>query len=401
VASVNILKRIKVGGRWKFFAIPHTEKGGPDWKALPEGRYYLEWYLAGKRRRTWAGHTVSQVLESQRRKHHELEGRELKAAGFDNAGEETRKPPLHLAVAKYLEQIETIKKPNTHRKYRAVLERFLEYFKLRPNVESVSTEDLNQFIVDLIRKDHMSANTVIHNLIIIAQFFRRHGRLNITKELELPERITSLPKEYTEEQLVRFFAVCAPAEKTLFTAFLMTGLREQEMVHLFWSDVNARLRSIRVTSKPKYGFSPKRWEEREVPVPIQLIELLADHPRRETSELVFPSRMGNREQNMLLRCKEVATRAGLDAAKFDIKTFRSTYATRMLRTGFDVRTVQHWMGHKSLETTMRYLVPATEVHDRLDRVLLPGTIPERKGPTAAEGPKLLEGRPPAKQSRRR
>jgi integrase len=181
----------------------------------------------------------------------------------------------------------------------------------------------------------------------------------------------------------------------------MTGFREQEMVHLFWSDVNARLRSIRVTSKPKYGFSPKRWEEREVPVPIQLIELLADHPRRETSELVFPSRMGNREQNMLLRCKEVATRAGLDAAKFDIKTFRSTYATRMLRTGFDVRTVQHWMGHKSLETTMRYLVPATEVHDRLDRVLLPGTIPERKGPTAAEGPKLLEGRPPAKQSRRR
>jgi site-specific recombinase XerD len=27
----------------------------------------------------------------------------------------------------------------------------------------------------------------------------------------------------------------------------------------------------------------------------------------------------------------------------------------MLRRGFDVRTVQHWMGHKSLETTMHYL----------------------------------------------
>ena len=30
---------------------------------------------------------------------------------------------------------------------------------------------------------------------------------------------------------------------------------------------------------------------------------------------------------------------------------RSIYATGMLRSGFDVQTVQHWMGHKSLETT--------------------------------------------------
>ena len=39
--------------------------------------------------------------------------------------------------------------------------------------------------------------------------------------------------------------------------------------------------------------------------------------------------------------------------------------------GFDVRTVQHWMGHKSLETTMRYLAPATDVHDEVDLVTIP------------------------------
>ena len=72
---------------------------------------------------------------------------------------------------------------------------------------------------------------------------------------------------------------------------------------------------------------------------------------------------------MLLKCKAVAARAGLNSEKFDLKTFRSTYATRMLRSGFDVRTVQHWMGHKSLET--RYLVPASDVHDRLDQVGVP------------------------------
>jgi site-specific recombinase XerD len=85
---------------------------------------------------------------------------------------------------------------------------------------------------------------------------------------------------------------------------------------------------------------------------------------------------------MLLKCKAVAERAGLNSEKFDLKTFRSTYATRMLRSGFDVRTVQHWMGHKSLETTMRYLVPASDVHDRLDQVVVPSVAkdsnPRRK-----------------------
>lgn len=80
---------------------------------------------------------------------------------------------------------------------------------------------------------------------------------------------------------------------------------------------------------------------------------------------------------MLDRCKEIATRADLDSTKFDLKTFRSTYATRMLRFGFDVRTVQGWMGHRSLETTMRYLAPARDVHERLDKVEIAGLLKDR------------------------
>ncbi len=98
---------------------------------------------------------------------------------------------------------------------------------------------------------------------------------------------------------------------------------------------------------------------------------LRKHTHRPNCQLVFPSPTGNREQQMLDHCKSIATRAKLDPTKFDLKTFRSTYATGMLRRGFDVRTVQHWMGHKSLETTMRYLAPATDVHDEVDLVTIP------------------------------
>jgi len=47
----------------------------------------------------------------------------------------------------------------------------------------------------------LGANTVLHNAVIVAQFLKRHSRNGITRELQLPERITSLPKEYGEEDL--------------------------------------------------------------------------------------------------------------------------------------------------------------------------------------------------------
>jgi integrase len=231
-------------------------------------------------------------------------------------------------------------------------------------------------------KSGMSANTVLHNVVIIAQFCKRNGRPGLTRLLHLPERILPLPLEYTEEELAFFFEVTTDRERELFSTFLLTGFREQEVVFLFWSDINLKRRTIRVTSKPHVGFSPKRWEEREVPIPVQLAKLLETRPHLHSERFVFPSTTGSREHNMLLKCKAVAKRAGLDSGKFDLKTFRSTYATRMLRSGFDVRTVQHWMGHKSLETTMRYLVPASDVHDRLDQVVVPGVAksadPRRK-----------------------
>jgi len=369
---VNVLKQVKVAGRWRLRSIPRKSTGGYDWSALPDGRYYIEWHDKGKRRRQAAGSTVAQVQEAQRRKRHELEGRNLGLSGFDPEPQ-SHNQPLQALVDKYLSQIETLKKPNTLRKYEAVLNRFVRHFEGR-TFDQVSIEDLNAYIIHLKKDCGMTSNTALHNVIIIAQFFKRHGRGGITRRLQLPERMTTLPREYREQEMRSFFASYNESEQALFLTFLLTGFREQEVMYLFWNDINADLRTIRVTSKAAHGFYPKRWEEREVPIPLHLAELLQRRPKVERSPFVFPSPTGNREQHMLDRCKEVAKRAGLDSDKFDLKTFRSTYATRMLRAGFDVRTVQHWMGHKSLETTMRYLVPAADVHARLDQVPIPGVV---------------------------
>jgi len=162
--------------------------------------------------------------------------------------------------------------------------------------------------------------------VIIAQFCKRNGMPGLTKLLSPGENI-AVALEYTEEELASFFEVTTDRERDLFSTFLLTGFREQEVAVLFWSDVNLKLKTIRVTSRPHLGFSPKRWEEREIPIPVDLARLR-----------------------------------------------RSTYATRMLGSGFDVPTVQHWVGYKSLETTTRYLVPASDAHERLDRVVVHSVV---------------------------
>jgi integrase len=53
----------------------------------------------------------------------------------------------------------------------------------------------------------------------------------------------------------------------------------------------------------------------------------------------------------------VAKRAELAEDDFWLHKFRATFATRALRSGVDLRTVQMWMGHTDLESTMRYLKP--------------------------------------------
>ncbi len=68
------------------FSIPRHAKGNYDWNALADGRYYVEWYVGGTRRRVSAGVTAAQAIEVKRRKHHELQGRKLGIPGFETAG---------------------------------------------------------------------------------------------------------------------------------------------------------------------------------------------------------------------------------------------------------------------------------------------------------------------------
>ena len=72
-------------------------------------------------------------------------------------------------------------------------------------------------------------------------------------------------------------------ERVLYLCYLLTGLRDKEMRHLTWRDIDFRTHVVRVTRKPLYGFKPKNKEEREVPVPAFADRCSSRNTRRQRS----------------------------------------------------------------------------------------------------------------------
>ena len=67
-------------------------------------------------------------------------------------------------------------------------------------------------------------------------------------------------------------------------------------MYLFWKDLNPKLRTVRVLSKPDLKFCPKRWEEREVPVPAELASCWNAIPYRSTAPRLSVTNQGIRDK---------------------------------------------------------------------------------------------------------
>jgi integrase len=161
----------------------------------------------------------------------------------------------------------------------------------------------------------------------------------------LPRYCEPLPDIYSDAE------VQALTTNILFATLLCCGLRMSEAKYAERRDLSNGC--IRITDKPKYAFTTKTWENLIVPVPRWLYEQLALRP----SGLLFGTRTGNPDRHMLRTLKRHAQRVGLDPTGCTLHRFRRTYATKLLRSGMDLRTVMRLCGWSDMETVLRYWRP--------------------------------------------
>ena len=280
--------------------------------------------------------------------------------------------PLRQAVADYLEhlRVHSPDKPRTWARYHSALGHFLRLLGHRRFVEAVTRADIEAYKQARMsepagRKSGRSArpSTVNFELGAVRSFYnflRRELELEVEnpcegfRPLRDPVALGRARRPvYRQEELERIFAACDETDRAAFMTLLMTGLRESELCWLTWEDVSLEPGGEHVVVRAKPGFTPKDYEQREVPLPPALVAVLRGLPRSD--RFVFPARRGGLEKHLLRRLKQAARRAGVEGAT--LHKFRHTYATRLLELGADVVTVQRLLGHSDLETTQQYLNP--------------------------------------------
>lgn len=208
----------------------------------------------------------------------------------------------------------------------------------------------------------------------------------MVEHLPYGRRPKTLPVVLSREEVTRLFAAMP---KRNYRIILMTaysaGLRISEVVRLRVEDIDPGRMLIRV----RQG---KGRKDRYVPLSATLLEVLGGCAKLAgPQEWLFPGQRAGHyicTRSVGRACKAAARAAGL-RKPVSMHTLRHSFATHLLESGIDIRTIQKLLGHVKLETTTIYThVTENQIRstpsplDLLDRCTLSGAKPFEEAPPA-------------------
>jgi integrase len=378
--TVSLVRNCKTEKGWRRYAVAFGRNGRirPGWVMVgdePEyfelGRYELRLYEGSRLVYRPAGETPSAALAAR-----ELLERKLAAkisaaeAGILLPEEEAGRVSLARKAHEFERDAEQRGALTAAAMNRRVIAEFLRAVK-KIYVDEIRREDIFDFHATA-RKHGSADRTVANKHMRVASFLRFAG---VDPKIipPVPRYDETLPTIYTHEQIRDILAGAGPYMRLVIGIALKCGLRDQEIVHLEWSDIHCQDKVLRVSSKPRYEFRVKDSEERDIPVPDDLLaEIERWHIRHPKAALLLGTKKDTPNRKLLRTLKRLAKREGLncnrcegcngvlgECQEWTLHKFRRTYCTTLLRSGVDLRTVQAYMGHADLGSTMRYLRPAS------------------------------------------
>jgi integrase len=382
---VNLKKRVKIKGRWTYVAVPRKSGRFAPERVIAPGLFYIEWRKDGKRHQEKVGPNPRVALDHLNSKQESLDSSKVAPTDPEQGAS------IADACKTFLVGVKATRSNATHRTYSTQTNWFLKNTS-KSYVSEVNRDEIMRLFAKG-REEGSNQNTINKRIVVVLGVLRNAGHdIRLTKG-DWPKTTTPEVEVFEEAELKKFFAACTDRERMLFMAFLYTGFRHMEVATLQWSgDVDFRNNTMRVRTKPDLGFTPKSYESRSVRVPGALMTRLRDWKKQSKGDLVFPTLPHPKRKSyggdaidfhMLEQCKEIAYRAGLNCKRCEtaqgkcskgphcdrwfLHKFRATFATSMLRSGVDIKSVQMLLGHKSVATTEKYL-KSLRLHDLEEKV---------------------------------
>jgi len=171
------------------------------------------------------------------------------------------------------------------------------------------------------------------------------------------------PRLLEQEEIASLLAQTPDHLYALVACIVYAGLRREELFYLRWEDLNLRTKELTVASRREHH--TKNYESRRIPMNETLVKALRQHKRDHIvvgSLYVFANREGKPYRDLRESLDKAAQKAGIgDSVK--LHQLRHAFCSHALMQGIDPRTVQKWMGHKDLKTTLRY-AHVSPAHER-------------------------------------
>jgi integrase/recombinase XerC len=292
------------------------------------------------------------------------------------------------AFLRYLATVRNVS-PHTLRSYQADLEQLLDFLGDR-DLASVGHQDLRRFLGMLVQRNARKSS-IARKLSAIRSFYKFLNREGIVQHdparlLATPRQEKRLPPVLTVDDAFRLLA--GPAgdrgtalrDRAVLETLYSTGIRASELVGINLDDIDRSDRVIRIRGKGR--------KERLVPIgkkALAAIDAWCVSRAMLTVPAVFTNPSGKRlTPRSVQRIVETYRRALGLAPRTTPHTLRHSFATHLLESGADLRSIQELLGHASLSTTQRYthlnLDALMETYDKAHpRARRPGPASKGKG----------------------
>ncbi|MCB8951817.1 MAG: site-specific integrase [Ardenticatenales bacterium] len=242
----------------------------------------------------------------------------------------------------------------TQEAYLRAVRQLAEYYHKSP--DQIDEEEIRAYFLYLKNEKKASRSACTIALCGLKFFYQRTLQREWgVFDLMRPAKEQKLPVILSQEEVSAILNhVRLPQYRACLSTLYACGLRLQEGTHLRVEDVD----SARMTLWVRQGKGNK---DRGVPLPQPTLALLRRHwSSHRHPILMFPARNAADAtkpvgDSSVQRAFKAALQASGIQKPATVHTLRHSWATHLLDGGINLRLIQQWLGHRSLQTTARYL----------------------------------------------